>query len=149
EREAAMALPLLATAADLEDYGYAAIPDEVLHEMLLRASARVRRYTRQRITAGTSTVTLPSSPYKLPQRPVRAVNSVATAEGVPLGYTLNAGGVIEVAGCHDGPVVVDYDHGFETLPDELIELVCSIASRLASTPAGMHAGARTEQAGGE
>lgn len=140
-----MALPPLATAEDLAEYGYPADAEN----LLARASARVRRYTGQLITAGTSTVELPGRPYRLLQAPVTAVTSVAAVpDGNALSYRLGAAGVLYVYGC-DGPITVEYDHGYEILPDGLIELVCSIAARLASTPEGMLAGARTEQAGGE
>lgn len=140
-----MALPPLATAADLADFGY---DEDIDDALLLRASVRVRRYTGQQITPGVSTVTLRASPYQLPQRPVQAVTSVTTEQGAPLPHRLLAWGVLEVPGC-GGPIVVEYEHGYAELPEGLVELVCSIASRMANTPAGVHAGARTEQAGGE
>jgi hypothetical protein len=138
-------LPPLATAADLAFYGYEDVPDEILD----RASARVRRYTGQQITAGTSTVELARAPYRLPQRPVTSVESVTRPDDdEELEFTLKSAGVLKVSG-RCGPIVVDYSHGFAVLSDELIELVCAIASRLAKTPDALSLGHRTEQAGGE
>lgn len=139
-----MALPDLAEAANLAAYGY---PPEA-EAFLARASARVRRYTRQQITAGTSTVTLHAWPYRLPQRPVTAIVSV-TSGGASVPYRLDAAGVIEVYGTCGRPVVVEYQHGYDVVPDGLVELVCSIAARMATTPNAVGAGAQTEQAGGE
>ena len=141
-----MPLPPLVTAADLAFYGYEEVPTEILD----RVSARIRRYTGQQITAGTSTgVELPRAPYRLPQRPVTSVESVTRPDDdEELEFTLKAAGVLTVhRRC--GLIVVDYSHGFTTLPDELVELAAGVASRLASTPDVLSAGARTEQAGGE
>lgn len=139
-----MAMPDLAEAADLATYGY---PPEA-QSFLARASARVRRHTRQKITEGTSTVTLHAWPYRLPQRPVTAIVSV-TSDGVSVPYRLDAAGVIEVYGTCARRVVVEYEHGYDIVPDGLVELVCSIAARMAATPDAVGAGAQTEQAGGE
>lgn len=139
-----MALPELATAADLEAYGY----PESAASLLARASTRVRRHTKQRITAGTTTDLRLPSPFLLPQRPVREVTAV-TVDGVEIQYEMGAYGQIKPMDCTDGPLLVTYDHGYEELPDELVELVCSIAARMATTPNSVGAGARTEQAGGE
>jgi hypothetical protein len=67
-----MALPPLATAADLRDAG-ASGTDAALDLALRRASARVRRYTRQDITLVESeTITLPGGGkvLRLPQYPL-------------------------------------------------------------------------------
>jgi hypothetical protein len=138
-------LPPLATAADLAFYGYEDVPDEILD----RASARVRRRTGQQITAGSSTAEMPRAPYRLPQRPVTSVESVTTPDEDELEFTLKSAGVLKVTGGYCGPITVEYTHGFTTLSDELIELVCAIASRLAKTPDALSLGHRTEQAGGE
>ncbi|MGW4784227.1 hypothetical protein [Streptomyces sp. NPDC004230] len=67
-----MALPPLATAADLQAAG-ATGTDEALDLALRRASARVRRYTRQDITfVDNDTVTLPGGEkvLRVPQYPL-------------------------------------------------------------------------------
>lgn len=138
------ALPNLVSAQDMADYGYAPVPDGIL----ARASARVRGAVEQQITpGGTDTLTLPyGGQWLLPCRPVTAVSSVTDAEGNTVKWSLN-GPFITVDSC--GPVTVEYAFGFDVLPDELIELVCSIAARLAAVPDAAAAGVRTEQAGGE
>jgi hypothetical protein len=136
-------LPPLATTTDLVTYGY----DTVADAFLYRASARVRRFTRQRITPGTSVVVLHGQgPWLLPERPVREIVSVLDDNGQAVEHTLN--GPFLSAHCRT-PITVSYDHGFLDLPDGLVELVCSIASRLAQTPSAVAMGARTEQAGSE
>ncbi len=154
-------LPPLATPQDASQLGYC-----VSAAQLARASARVRGYTRQTITAGTSThIVIGKKKFLLPQRPVNSVTLVEDHYGndVPASaYHLDGqflhlpvNGAPWIAngpdyyGCDDGFFKVTYTHGFTTLPDELVEVVCSIASRLENAPDGLSMGARTEQAGGE
>lgn len=137
------ALPPLITPDDLAEYGY----DADAAAKIGAASARVRRFTRQQITPGTSQATLRGpGPWLLPQRPANAITAAVDAGG----HTVNAvlsGQYVTSPAC--GPITVTYEHGYDPLPDELVELVCSIAARLASIPTAMAAGVRTEQAGGE
>lgn len=137
-------LPNLVTTQDFTDYGY----DPAAAAKAASASARVRRFLRpQQITAGTSTTTVTGDgPWLLPQRPVREVTSVTDANDSDITYTMD-GPWLSSDSC--APLIVAYDHGFETLPDTLVELVCAIAVRLAAIPTAMAVGARTEQAGGE
>jgi hypothetical protein len=79
-------LPDLIGAADLARFGY----ETAAATKAAAASARVRRYTRQQITAGTSRLTLAGTgPWRLPQRPVRAIVSVADAAGRPAAFSRN------------------------------------------------------------
>lgn len=139
-------LPPLATADDCITYGYPLLDDAVL----LRASTRVRRHTRQQITPDTTTTVLTGvGPWLLPQRPVVAVTEVLDSDGEvvdPDLWTLS-GQHLETKVCP--PLTVTFDHGYAELQDELVELVCAIATRLAAVPDAVAAGARTEQAGGE
>ena len=136
-------LPPLVTAADMAAYGYPPASDAVL----ARASARVRRYTGQQITRGTSTVTLNGvGPWLLPQRPVVAVTSAVDADGQPVAFEVR-GQHVYVDGCP--PVTVTYEHGWDQLPDGLVEVVCQIANRLATQPDAVASGVRQESAGGE
>lgn len=137
------ALPPLISSSDMADYGYAAVSEASLR----RASTRVRRYVRQAISAGSSTVTLYASPpWLMPQRPVTAITSAVNASGQAVTVELR-GQMLHTTAC--GPITVAYTHGHATLPDDLIELVRGVAARIAATPAGLVTGARTEQAGGE
>ena len=133
------ALPPLASAEDALEYGLT-----VTAASLLRASARIRGHVRQQITYGTSTVVLPESSRVLPERPVVAVSSVVDADGVAVDYTL-AGDRIETAA--SGRLTVTYTHGLESLPDELTELVCSVAARLGGMPSELQAGVQSQGAG--
>lgn len=94
---------------------------------LRRASARIRGYLGQDISSGTSTVTARGPVFRLPQRPVNSVSSVADENGTTLAHTIE-GSIITTA--HLGMVTVTYTHGLAALPDELIELVCQVAARL-------------------
>lgn len=149
----------LADPTDLQRFGF---PD-VDPAMLERASARVRAYTGgQQIVAGTSTVeAIPGDRViRLFQHPVTAVVSVVAVGPngsevtIPNYYTYREQyTTFDVPGLipppwyiADGrsvtfpsrllsPVRITYDHGHETVPDALVEVVCSVATRLASTPA--------------
>lgn len=136
-------LPVLAAQADATGYGYPTIPDA----WFARASTRVRRFLHQEITQSeSSTILSGRGPWLLPQRPVVSVTSVVDANSVAVEYALD-GPWLAAASC--GPLTVTYVHGFSPVTDELIELVCSIASRMSKLPDAVVSGARTEQAGGE
>lgn len=133
----------LVSSQDFTDYGY----DPAAVDKANAASARVRRFTGQQITPGTSTHTMAGSgPWLLPQRPVVEVTSVTDQYGADVSWTLEGQWLTTP---HCGPVTVTYDHGRDPLPDELVELVCAIASRLHGMSDAMAAGVRSEAAGGE
>jgi|GEM_PF-3207658 len=146
----------LATTRDLILFGH---DPATVAPLLDRASVRVRGFLRQQVTYGSSTVTL-HPPFRLPQRPVRSVESV-TRGGGAVAYELKGSGFLEIAG--GLPVDVEYTHGFDDplatysyvgyeampLPDDLVEIVCSIASRIANSPAALGTGVVSEGAGGE
>ena len=137
----------LASAADAADYGIT-----VTAAGLARASARIRGHVRQRITYGTSTVTLPASDRRLPERPVVSVESVVGEDGT----ALVAGTDYELVGdridtARTDRLTVTYTHGLGTLPDDLVELVCSVAARIEATSgaagAAVAAGVTQDSAG--
>lgn len=70
---------------------------------------------------------------KLPQRPVTAVNSVADSDGNPVGYDWP--GLDDVWVSTARPVVVDYDHGTDEVPADVIAVVCQIVGRAFGAPA--------------
>jgi len=123
--------------------------------MFARASARVRGYTRQTISAATTTVSVRGPIVLLPERPVNTITSVTDVSD-PAGsytlttdeWTLRAGGVLETPG-FGGNLTVVYTSGWATLPDELVELVCGLASRLTNVVAGAAAGVQQETGGSE
>lgn len=144
----------LATSADLTRFGYT--PPANADALLDRASVRIRLAAgHQTITTDTSTVTFPPSPEnirKLWQFPATALQSVVRADNseditsdcmlvgndlilpryANCSYMYPAGGLAWYAFTS---LSVTYDHGFATLPDELVELVCSVAMRLSGTKA--------------
>ena len=133
----------LASAADAADYGIT-----VTAAGLARASARIRGHVRQRITYGTSTVTLPASDRRLPERPVVSVESVVSEDGT----ALVAGTDYELVGdrvdtARTDRLTVTYTHGLGTLPDDLVELVCTVAARMGGMPAELQAGVQQQGAG--
>ena len=132
-------LPPLATQTDAVNLGF--VVDDTA---LMRASIRIRGHVRQQITAGTSTITARGPLIRLPQRPVRSVDAV-TVDGTAVAYEV-AGGLLEVDTRE--LVTITYSHGFDFVPDELIELTCQVATRLAAPTDGMlAAGAQQATAG--
>ena len=115
---------------------------------LMRASARIRGHVRQQITYGASTTILPWSNRRLPERPVVSVESVTDEDGVTLTEGTDwalAGDRIDTSST--GRLTVAYTHGFTTLPDELVELVCTVAARMGGMPAELQAGVQSQGAG--
>lgn len=136
-------LPALASTADAAEYGLT-----VTTASLLRASARIRGHVRQQITYGASTTILPWSNRRLPERPVVSVESVTDEDGV----TLTEGTDWKLVGdridtSSTGRLTVAYTHGFTALPDELVELVCTVAARMGGMPAELQAGVQSQGAG--
>jgi len=145
------ALSALADQTAATSYGYGTIASG----MFARASARVRGYTRQTISAATSTITARGPVVVLPQLPVNTISSVTDVSDpdVPVALTnddwhLRAGGVLEVP-AYGGNLEIVYTHGWATLPDELIELVCAVASRMANSSAAAASGVQQETGGSE
>lgn len=139
----------LASPADAARFGYA-LPEGREMEMLARASARIRREAGQQITRTTSTVRLTAwrGRVTLPSPPVTAVTLVkrVLADDTTETFTGWRWDRYDKLTGVCGDVDVTYTHGWDPLPDELLELVCSVASRLGATPdgGGMEAGIRSE-----
>lgn len=144
-----MALDPLATVDDLQSRLVGTVDDPVRVEALLRdASAAVRAYTGQQISAGESTARLQmrSGRARLPQQPVAAVTAVADVNGNGIVFQWVAGQFIDVrnipvANASDGwwrrvsHVDVTYEHGYEEVPDDIIAVVCQMAGRALGTSA--------------
>ena len=113
-----------------------------------RASARVRAYTGFTLTEGSYTAVARGPKVQLPERPVVSVTSVVDDDGVELEFTLRAGGMLDVA-CAGENVTVEYEAGYTVLPDALVELVCSIASRLDTVDPAAATGVQQETGGSE
>lgn len=156
-------LPSLADIAEVEArLGYAITDATIrvkLQKQLDDASVVVRNYCRRGFTAGTSTIRLRPRGNKitLPERPVRAVTAVrsvvtfgATAQVTPLSYwSWVAGPEVRLGDPNlviNGPtldwsnddtwVEVTYDHGFATVPDDVVAVVANMALRTFTIPGG-------------
>lgn len=161
-----MALPPLATAADLQAAG-ASGTDAALEMALRRASARVRRYTRQDITlVENETITLPGGErvLRLPQYPLVVDDShpltvveVADFSGVEWtaienrdysrigneltrGYPWQAPNRLmgwpwnRALGIWGPKVRVTYSHGYEEIPDDIVDVVLDLATMNLANP---------------
>lgn len=137
----------LANQTDATAFGHGTIPEG----FFTRASARVRAYVDQDITAGTSTLVARAPVVLLPQRPVVEVTSVKE-DGVELeqnhDWVLRVGGVLEIPN-QSGNLEIQYSHGYDVVPDQVKEIVCSIAARLATVTPEVAAGVIQETAGSE
>lgn len=113
-----------------------------------RALSRIQAYVGLRLIAQTSTVTATgeAGSIRLPERPVRSVTSVIDLRGRDVPHLVQNDTIFLD---YPGIVGITYESGFTTVPDSLIELVCSIASRIAAMPSAITAGTVTEAAGGE
>lgn len=168
-------LPPLASPSDATDLGYT-IPDAKAEGLLTRASTRIRSYTKQQVTRvedDVQTYRITDGMIRLPQRPADKPTVVVANNqlGVsfPLTYFTWDGWLLacphrqpslfnstwqflqfNLLGpclCTAFTATVTYSHGYITLPDQLIDVTCSIAERLANTVPGMESGVRSEGVG--
>lgn len=139
-----MASQPLATPEDAQAFGVGTVSEPYL----LKASVRAREFTKQHISIKTSTVTASGPTVNLPQRPLRAIHSITDMEtGVPVSFRLGGGGTVHLntrARC-----IIHYEHGFDPVPESIVELVCEIGSRLQSISPALKAGMQQGTAGGE
>ena len=137
----------LASLSDLQARLSTDISDNVRASQLLRdASAAVRSYTGQQFTQETTTVRLKvkRGQVKLPQRPVAAVTAVVDMNDNTILFDWHAGDRVTVQRNLDTfasvPwqngiewVDVTYTHGYTTVPDDIVSVVCQIAGRAYGT----------------
>lgn len=141
---------MLANLADQNDataFGH----DTIAVGFFTRASARVRAYVEQDITAGTSTIKGRAPVILLPQRPVTAVTSVENGDIELIegdDWELHVGGTLVVPLERETLEIV-YSHGFAVVPDQVKEVVCSIAARLSAITPAVAQGVIQETAGSE
>lgn len=133
----------LATQTDATAFGMGTISEGAFY----RASARVRGYTGLNLTEDTYEILARGQIVQLPQRPVIGVTSVVDEDGNAVDWVLRAGGVLNTA-C-SGNLTIEYDAGYTTLPDALVELVCTIAQRLDTVDPAAAAGVQQETGGSE
>lgn len=115
------------------------------------ATSVVIERTGQAFTATTGDVvtldTFPGDDIRLPQRPVTAVTSVVTRErghATTTTRTLNTdyehrGDRLRWVGFGSWPyeVTVTYDHGYETIPDDVKGATLAVAAELFDNPEGL------------
>lgn len=166
-----MALPPLATAADLEAAG-ATGTAEAMDLALRRASARVRRYTRQDITfvadetvvlsGGERVLRLPQYPLLVDGSHTLTVVEIADFGGVEwtaiedrdysrLGNELTRGYPWQAPtrlmgwpwsrtqGIWAPKVRVTYSHGYDEVPDDIVDVVLDLATMNLSNPNNLRA----------
>ena len=118
----------LANQTDATSFGYGTIASGYFN----RASVRVNTYARSRgytLTQDEYTVIGRGPSILLPNRPVTSITTVTDLENP------------------DDEVV--YEAGPATVPDDVKELVCHIASRMSNTSAAAAAGVQQETGGSE
>lgn len=110
-------------------------------------SASVRRHTGQDFTQATTTdrLRVRRGKVRLPQWPVTAVTSVADTNANSVLFSWVADDVVTLSQNLDSfsfepwsngftHVDVTYTHGYATLPDDLVGIVCQIAARVMGAP---------------
>jgi hypothetical protein len=137
----------LASLSDLSARTSITIADGDVRALALLddASAAVRAYTGQDFTQATTTARLRmrGGVVRLPQRPVTDVTAVQDVNGNDVAYTWDSGDAVYISG--GGVVVpfdvepfrttqatfldVTYEHGYATVPDDIVAVVCQIAGR--------------------
>lgn len=138
-----------ATMADLAAAVHADEEDAVLltdtryaQRQLEVATDIIRAYTGQTISAGTTTETL--YPVRrvamLSERPVTAVTTVSVDGAVwpsnDWWWTIQ-GHVWRLGGHWGAPLEVEYDHGFDPIPGDLVRVCASLAYTLVEGKAGV------------
>lgn len=168
-------LPPLANPSDAVALGYT-LPPATAQALLTRASSRIRSYSKQqvaRVENDVQTYRIIDGGIRLPQRPADRPSAVVANNqfgvGFPLTWYTWDGWLLEcphrrptlywqpwniwpldwsgMCLCTAFTATVTYSHGFTTNPDELIDLTCSVAERLANTAPGMESGVRSEGVG--
>ncbi|MGW6920845.1 hypothetical protein ACWGA9_06110 [Streptomyces sp. NPDC054950] len=131
-----MALPALATVADLE--GWMQVEPGTLPaaaaDVLDRVSAIVRREAKNSFQRRTTTLTRKPRPggIILPLRPVVAVLNV-TQDGAPVDfYWDDEDERLSVSGC--APVSVTFTHGYAEVPGDVLAVALTAAARVLNNP---------------
>jgi hypothetical protein len=134
----------LATIDDLEARLGSTVDEDRAQAVLDDVSATVRAYTGQNFTLEETTARLRARDgrVRLPQRPVTDVSAVTNVEGSTLVFSWDAGDSVNLAGFEDARafevvpfttrtpwVDVTYTHGYETVPADVVAVVCQMAGR--------------------
>lgn len=119
--------------------------------LLADASAAIRSYTGQTLTAVSGDVLTVDAPLSgeltLPERPVTAVTSI-TLDGVTLtGWSWNAATLVTLPGGWStqssvaypgrGVLQITYSHGYGSVPPDVTAVCCSMVLRAMEAPTGL------------
>lgn len=148
-----MSEPLASSDDVAERLGRALTTEEAnkIDALLLDASSSVRAYTGQTFTSEETTALLRMNnrAVRLPQHPVTAVSSVVDQFGndwpfiwiegdtlisLATSTWINAFELNIYPWTRVGKLSVTYTHGFDTIPDDIIGVVCQIAGRALGSP---------------
>ena len=83
---------------------------------------------------------------RLVQRPVITVNSVTDIDGTEIDYTYDGHQSIYELGTYS-PVIVDYDHGSATIPQDVVAVVAGMVVRTLLIPDDAAAGVQQQTVG--
>lgn len=83
---------------------------------------------------------------RLVQRPVIEINSVVDIDGTEIDYTYDGHQSIYELGTYS-PVIVDYDHGSATIPDDVVAVVAGMVVRTLLIPDDAAAGIQQQSIG--
>lgn len=115
---------------------------------LTDASSMFVNVAVQKFDVGESTIRLfPNDGIvRLVQRPVISVVSVKDIDGVTIDYTFDGHQSLYDLGAYT-PVVVNYEHGSATIPDDVVATVAGMVVRTLQVPADAAAGIQQQSVG--
>lgn len=138
----------LASVEDLAARGIDTSDTDAVEAFLAAASAAVRNAAGSTITRQVSTVVMwtePSRRIELPARPVRGV-SVVELDGEPVTDWVLRGSCLwrdcrwQRPGDIPSELAVTFDHGFDVVPADVVDLVCAmVGAALAASADGGYA----------
>lgn len=146
-----MALPPLATAADLAALTQAELPGASAELALASASAIIRRWTRQTLTRVVDDVVtlrvLDENELFLTQRPVESVSQVRVHALVLQDWVLSGDRLLRYGGWRclpgtttypdPGLIEVTYTHGYAEVPDDIRAVCLDLAAMTLTNPGGL------------
>lgn len=142
----------LITLDDLEVRGVTFSDPSRADAVIADVSASIRAYTGQEfdlVEDDEVRLRVRNATVRLPQRPVVEVSAVADTDGNSLEFTWDSGDVIALAAFdslryfevepfryRDRWIDVTYTHGYETVPEDIVAVACSLAASALSRDAG-------------